>query len=663
MTKHALGFIVRKKQQPHFSLSNSLPTLLVSLPLLLSACGGISKQNVESKPSTIQFTDISEQVGLNTELAWKYGGPAVADINNDGHYDFGLTNHNKTPVKVFMDKGNGTYHQVPKVFRRTDLHGITFGDYDLDGDGDLLLSVGGGSGTKPKPPRLLRNDQGKFTDVTKQSGISEMGARGRSVRWIDLDWDGDLDLMQINAEKMITEDVPRNILFENIGNGQFRYRANKDFEDMRAERVLLTDFNLDGKLDLIAFEQRGAFSVWQGTQAFSFKNVSTQFLPKNTNFSQVLAAAHFDLDNDGDYDYYLSRGKDHYLMANNSLSFDKKSGRLDIRDQGSASHDGLSLQTDGDITLTDFWHWKRGKNMEYMPVFIGKNKTKLKPPSEPLTVSPEQAAGFPDELDKNGWYLGYLGNGQWRFEWKLFNADAWGIRAAFLNIKDYESDWPREEPNLQDILLRNDGDKFVDVSHMLPKQTQHNNWGVAPGDFDNNGTTDLIVYRFGQLELRLNDLILLNNHGQNFTLVTKHGATTEAGTKSHGDMGTTFDYNLDGKIDILSGDDDYGKWHLYRNDSINEHNHSLVRVGYSPKGTDPYGAMIKIQAGDLQQFHLVGSTSASHSQSLLNIAHFGLANHTKIDQISVKWRDGSTKKLTNLPANQLIAIGRINSPE
>ncbi|MEI8641370.1 hypothetical protein P4S68_10980 [Pseudoalteromonas sp. Hal099] len=56
-------------------------------------------------------------------------------------------------------------------------------------------------------------------------------------------------------------------------------------------------------------------------------------------------------------------------------------------------------------------------------------------------------------------------------------------------------------------------------------------------------------------------------------------------------MGAAFDYNHDGKLDLLSGDDDNGRWHLYKNTSAMLNNHySLVRIGYSPSGVDAMGA-------------------------------------------------------------------------
>ena len=53
------------------------------------------------------FKDISEQSGLISEPSWKYGGPTIADIDNNGYYDLILNNHDKTPTKLFLQKEKG----------------------------------------------------------------------------------------------------------------------------------------------------------------------------------------------------------------------------------------------------------------------------------------------------------------------------------------------------------------------------------------------------------------------------------------------------------------------------------------------------------------------------------------------------------------------------
>lgn len=615
--------------------------------------------NAISPPEKLSFKDVSHQVGLISEPAWKYGGPSVSDINNDGYYDFLLTNHDTTPIRLFMANGDDTYTRQADIFRKVDLHGIATGDYDLDGDNDVLIALGGGNGKSPRPQRLLRNDDGHFVDVTVESGLSEMGARGRSVRWIDLDGDGDLDFLQINAEKMVNEEAPRNIIFENKGNGNFVYRANSHFEDIDAERLLITDFNNDDIADIIAFNTYADITILQGNNDFTFTDMTGAMLPKESNgYRGVVSVAQADIDNDGDNDFYLARGKLLYTLANNSISFNEELGRLDLRDEGNKSHDGITLHAKGGIELTDFYHFPRAKRLNKMPVFIGADKTLIETPVSPTQISQQQALGFPKKVDKTGWYLGYLGQNNWRLEWLLADNLAWDIRASIKGLTSYTPDWTPKNQNVSDVLLRNDGNQFTDISYKLPAQSKFNNWGVTPGDFNNDSHTDFFIYRFGELKERIADVALINDGSGSFSSQVMVDATTEIGEDSHGDMGVAFDYNLDGKIDLLNGDDDNGGWYLYQNTTVDNNHYLLARIGYSKKGTDPLGARISIETESSKQFKIVGSSSATHSQSLLNITHFGLGKDKLVKKLNVKWRDGSEIELTNIKADQMQLLGQ-----
>ncbi|MEL0654785.1 VCBS repeat-containing protein [Pseudoalteromonas issachenkonii] len=75
-----------------------------------------------------------------TQKNWKYGGPTIADINSDGYYDLLLTNHDTTPIRLFMANGDNTYTLQDDIFPREDLHGMSAGDYDNDGDLNVLIA-------------------------------------------------------------------------------------------------------------------------------------------------------------------------------------------------------------------------------------------------------------------------------------------------------------------------------------------------------------------------------------------------------------------------------------------------------------------------------------------------------------------------------------------
>ncbi|WP_422359625.1 FG-GAP-like repeat-containing protein [Reichenbachiella sp.] len=596
------------------------------------------------------YQDISESANFKTVDTWKYGGPSIADVDNDGDYDFILNNHDKVPAKLFWNNGDGTVDEHSEPLYRWDIHGSTAGDYDNDGDLDIVIAQGGGNGTDPQPPHVLRNDQGVFTEVTKEIGITE-GARGRSVRWIDMDLDGDLDFLMINAQQMMGEEGPRNFVYENKGDGTFAYFSSPAIEKADAERLLITDFNNDHIDDLILFSP---LSLWQGNGDLTYTDV-TKAWAGESDIAHITGAAALDYDNDGDWDLYLSRGKVYYEMANQSLDYNPIKQRIDLREEGNEGRRGMTFRAAGDLVLSDFYHWYRRYDGGF-PIYLGKEKIQIDTPEDSLVLSPSEAQGWPEQRNQNGWYFGYLGDNQWQCEWVKNGNIYWGIRMSISGVSDVQTTWDPQNRHVNDILLSNEGQRFTDVSNTSEIPLGGNHQGVSVGDFNNDGFVDLFLHRFGFLHGRVMDVMALNNGKGKFIQWAQHGATDPT-DEGHGDMGQAFDFDLDGQLDMLNGSDADGHWYLYKNEVPGHY--ALIHLGYSPESNvDPYSAIITIETASGKQYKRVGSEGAIHSQSLLNIVHFGLAKDEQIEKLTIRWRNGEEREWFDLKINQLIKVGQ-----
>lgn len=611
-----------------------------------------------------KYNNISSQIGLVTEETYKYGGPAVADFDQDGDYDFALNNHNHIPTQI-VTNNNGSV-SIKRMFPSPrDLHGSSFGDYDNDGDLDILVALGGGSGTNPTSYELFRNDNSEFINVSTAVGIN-IPARGRAPKWVDIDLDGDLDIALFNAQRP-NYDGPIQIFYQNNGDGTFTNVNINGLEDVNSERALVTDINHDGKDDFLLFSPA---SMWINNGDWTFTDVSKQWLPAHINGQQhIINAANLDVNNDGLMDLYFARGKTHYLLSKKSIDFNPIKQKLDIRDDGETGKTLIDFSANGDISLSDMELVYRLYDGGWA-IFLGENKDRkvvnakgfqerqrpeeMKSAERFLTITQDMAKGWPANREASGMYIGYLGNGKWKAEWVREQNVFWGISFSLTGVSNVSHDWTPNYRNEKDVLLINKGDHFVDASDdwNLPPGGDH--WGVTHGDLNNDGFEDVLLYRYGFLKERIADLVLINTGKNRFEISTQHGALTPK-DPGHGDMGQAFDFDLDGQLDMLNGSEEEGHWYLYKNITDSGNHFVLVDVDYSPvSNVDAYSAIVTVTTAAGKKYSKrVGSAGASFSQSMLNKVHFGLGQESKIERIEVKWRNGETLVMNNLDADKM----------
>jgi len=128
-------------------------------------------------------------------------------------------------------------------------------------------------------------------------------------------------------------------------------------------------------------------------------------------------------------------------------------------------------------------------------------------------------------------------------------------------IFDYDNDgWPdiylvngstfdalrgKEKPPRAALFHNNHDGTFTDVTEKAGVANERWGFGVAVGDFDNDGWPDLYVTNFGKNRL------YHNNHDGTFTDVAEKAGVEVSGTQPVWSTGATFgDYDGDGKLDL-----------------------------------------------------------------------------------------------------------------
>jgi Flp pilus assembly protein TadD len=226
-----------------------------------------------------KFTDVTNDMGFAAAKTGSTGsatsgaqvGPsalAAGDVDGDGTDDLFVSTW--SPVER---------RSIPHLYRvqsgfvrdNTDRSGIslpqgasyaTFADYDNDGWLDLFVIGGDGRG------HLFRNTgSGSFVDVTAKAGVADIGGARKAI-FVDLDHDGDLDLLLIG-------NGPRTVYRNNLDGTFTEATASFGLAGGGDERdAVFGDFDGDGRIDLFIANAHGSGTLFHNGGAQRFSDVT-----------------------------------------------------------------------------------------------------------------------------------------------------------------------------------------------------------------------------------------------------------------------------------------------------------------------------------------------------------------------------------------------------
>ncbi|MFM1875612.1 MAG: hypothetical protein RL266_1349, partial [Bacteroidota bacterium] len=203
---------------------------------------------------------------------------------------------------------------------------IDFGDIDGDNDLDLIMTGKDASGNVFSK-LYTNNGTGSFTLVT---GTIFTGVYMSSTEFIDVDNDGDLDLLMCGAD---SSDVSTAKLYENNGSGIFNLVTGTPFENAQFGDIAFGDTDNDGDQDILIVGQNDSSQYI----AKFYINTGTSFsLHSNTPFPGTFlhSSSFADFNNDGKLDLlhignalnglighiYENQGSNNFVLADSTLS-------------------------------------------------------------------------------------------------------------------------------------------------------------------------------------------------------------------------------------------------------------------------------------------------------------------------------------------------------
>ncbi len=534
------------------------------------------------------------------------GGVAVADLNNDNLPDIYFVSSSGKNL-LYLNEGNLKFKDITDSAGLGSEGGfetsVTAADVNADGWLDLYVCRAGQDVEDRVAKLFINNKDLTFTERAEEFGLADKSPSS-GANFFDYDNDGDLDC----------------------------YVVNHPTDQIHANRITLK-YGPDGKTtvpDLDPKVEYDADNLYRN-DAGRYVNVSKEAGIQNFGFGLSVSVS--DINADGWPDIFV--GND-YVQPDNFFINNQKGG---FTDQMSRYFQHSTMSTMG----TDLSDYDNDGRVDLMAVDMFPN-----------TNYRQKLLRNSNSLSR---YLSMVQNG-------------------FL------------KPVTRNVLQHNNGNgTFSDVACLAGVYKTDWSWSCLLADLDNDGLKDLHIangYRREVTNRDYMDFILpevtkvLNSKNQdvvpfnemlaeykvrNFVYQNKGNLQFEdksgdwmtmPGSWSSG--GAWADFDADGDLDLVVSNLEEPAF-IYKNLTREQNggNYLQAKLQGSPANTFAVGASVLIEYQGVTQYQELNPNHGIFS-SVEHLIHFGLGQMAQVDRLTVRWPDGKTQTLTNVPTNQRLQL-------
>jgi len=494
----------------------------------------------------------------------------------------------------------------------------------------------------------------------------------------DYDGDGYLDIYAVNGsgfarfygKRWFWSEPPKNALYRNLGNGQFKEVASSVGVDDTGFGMGCTfaDYDNDGHADLYVTNY-GKNILYHNNGDGTFKDVTDQANVGNKKWGTSSAWA--DYDRDGDLDLYVV----------NYIVFDKRmrpgepnSAFKAVKPlmMNSGLFDGernVLYRNNGNGTFTDVTDAagvanSPGKGMGV--VFFDYDNDQ----DSDIYITNDKSRNILYRNNGDGTFTdvgGHLG----------VDSPSSGMGVT---VGDYDNDgdmdifstYPQSETN---ILYKNDfkspplpkgdlgGFKDVSVDAGLGEEVGvgYFGWATEFVDMNNDGYLDLFVanghgmmdFDNPQVTIGQRNQIFKNNQDGSFSDVSEQvGQGLSALRSSRG--ASIGDFDNDGDLDIFIVNNN-GQAEFLKTLNKTDNHWVNIKLNGTKSNRDAVGARVKLITEDSTQIREVRSGSGYLSQMDTRL-HFGLAESSKVDTLEIIWPSGEVQQFKDLKSDCFMVI-------